>query len=89
MNKSVVFYPGFEVVQCVHIPIFNDECLEDSMEFFNVSISSNDDRVVIGATREVEVYIRNDDGMFYLLTISLHRLICVQMLLLVSLRDPV
>ena len=79
MNKSVVFYPGFEIVQCVHIPIFNDECLEDSMEAFNVSISSSDDRVVIGAAREVEVYIRDDDGMFYLLTTitSSPRLICI------------
>lgn len=63
VNKSVVFYPGLEITQCVHIPVFNDECLEDDMEVFNVSISSNDDCVMIGATSEVEVYIRDDDGM--------------------------
>ena len=62
VNKSLVFYPGLKLTQCVHIPVLNDECLEDDMEVFNVSISSNDDCVMIGGTSEVEVYIRDDDG---------------------------
>ena len=66
VNKSISFYPGYGTVQCVHIPILNDECLEDDIESFNMLISSNDDDcVVIGATSsEVQVYIRDDDGKF-------------------------
>lgn len=62
VNKSVFLYPGFGTIQCVHIPILNDECLEDDIESFGVFISASDDCVVIGATSEVEVYIRDDDG---------------------------
>lgn len=64
MNKTVVFYPGQEIVQCVHIPVLNDECLEDNMQVFNVSISSSsEDGVVTGAVNEVQVFIKDDDGM--------------------------
>ena len=63
MNKTVIFYPGYEMLQCVHIPILNDECLEESMEVFNVSLSSRDSNVVVDGTSEVEVYIWDDDGM--------------------------
>ena len=51
----------------MHIPILNDECLEDDIESFNVLIStSDDDCVVIGASSsEVQVYIRDDDGNNY------------------------
>ena len=63
VNKSVIFYPGYEKLQCVHIPILNDECLEESMEVFNVSLSSKDSNVVVDGTSEIEVYIWDDDGM--------------------------
>ena len=62
MNKTVVFHPGYERLQCVHIPILNDECLEENMEVFNVSLSSRYSCVVIDSTNEVEVYILDDDG---------------------------
>ena len=64
VNKTVIFYPGYERLQCVHIPILNDECLEESMEIFNVSLSSRDSCVVVDGTSEVEVYITDDDGMY-------------------------
>ena len=65
VNKTVVFYPGYETLQCVHIPILNDECLEENMEVFNVSLSSRDSCVVVDGTSEVEVYILDDDGTLY------------------------
>lgn len=64
VNKSVIFYPGYDRLQCVHIPILNDECLEESKEIFNVSLSSRDSYVVVDGPSEVEVYIWDDDGMF-------------------------
>ena len=60
-DKNLTFAFGFGTIQCVHIPIINDECLEEDMEFFNVSISSDMDGVVIGVD-EVTVYIIDDDS---------------------------
>ena len=60
-DKNLTFAFEFGTIQCVHIPIINDECLEEDMEFFNVSISSDMDGVVIGVD-EVTVYIIDDDS---------------------------
>ena len=45
----------------MHIPILNDECLEEDKEAFNVSISSEIDFVTFGVD-EITVYIIDDDS---------------------------
>ena len=57
----MVFPPGFGTVQCIHIPILNDECLEPDLESFFVALSSNRSLVNVGNMNETEVYIQDDD----------------------------
>ena len=60
-EKNLTFAFGFSTKQCLHIPILNDECLEEDMEAFNVSISSEIDFVTFGVD-EITVYIIDDDS---------------------------
>lgn len=60
LNKSLVFSFGFGTVECVHIPILNDECYEDFMQSFNILLSSEQDCVNFDVT-EFPVYILDDD----------------------------
>jgi hypothetical protein len=60
VQKSLLFSFGIELVQCVHIPILPDDCLEQN-ESFSVSISASHIGVVLNAS-EVTVYILEDDG---------------------------
>lgn len=59
-TRDIVFAVGFGVEKCVCIPILNDECLEEDMETFNVSISSDMSFVTFDVD-EISVYIRDDD----------------------------
>lgn len=62
-NKSLVFAYGFGfgLVQCVHIPILNDECFEDLVQSFNVLLSTTQDCVRLNETN-IQVSILDDDG---------------------------
>ena len=44
----------------MHIPILNDECYEDFVQSFNISLSSEQDCVDF-ETPEFPVYIMDDD----------------------------
>ena len=61
VSKVITFAVGLGVENCVYIPILNDECLEEDMEGFNVSISSDMPFVTFDVD-EITVYIRDDDG---------------------------
>ena len=58
--KNVVFTPIFAWIRCVHVPILNDECLEERLESFNVTISSENDCIRFN-TSEVQIYIEDND----------------------------
>ncbi len=62
-DLNITFAFGFGRTQCVDIPILNDECLEEDLEFFNVSISSSFNCVKFNVD-EISVSIRDDDGEF-------------------------
>ena len=63
VEKNVTFGVGLGTVECVHIPILNDVCLEDETETFSVSISSEVECVVVEpAASSVEITIVDDDG---------------------------
>ncbi len=62
-EKNLTFGVGLGTVECVHIPILNDVCLEDMNETFSVSISSDVDCVVVEpSASSVEITINDDDG---------------------------
>ena len=53
-------------MECVHISVLNDLCLENS-EVFSVSISSNADCVTISdLANSVDITITDDDGQWYI-----------------------
>ena len=59
----MTFGVGLGTVECVHIPILNDICLEDANETFSVSISSDIDCVIVEpSTNSVDITIMDDDG---------------------------
>lgn len=60
VNKTLVFAPGFGLIQCVHIPILHDDCLEVT-ESFDVMLSAEHAGVIFNNS-EATVYIREDDG---------------------------
>lgn len=60
VNKTLVFAPGFGLIQCVHIPILSDDCLEET-ESFNVTLSA-DHMGVIFNNSETTVHIMEDEG---------------------------
>ena len=60
VEKSLLFSFGFDLTQCVHIPILADNCLEQT-ESFNVSLSAKHIGVNIGV-QEITVYICEDGG---------------------------
>ncbi len=62
-TKVVTFAVGLGFGSCVHVPILNDECLEEDTESFNISISS-DMPFVEFDVNEISVFIRDDDGEF-------------------------
>lgn len=60
--KTLTFAVGLGTVECVHIVILNDICLEDSNETFSVSVSSDVDCVVVDTSaRSVEITITDND----------------------------
>ena len=62
-EKSLLFSFGFELTQCVHIPILTDDCLELT-ESFNVTLSADH----LGVNFDVNVIvvsILEDDGKFF------------------------
>ena len=61
-DKQLTFAVNFGIEKCVHIPILNDLCLENS-ESFSVSISSDMSCVAIDpSANTVQVTITDDDG---------------------------
>ena len=60
IDKAVVFAFGFAIIQCIHIPILSDDCFEDFMQSFNISLSSSHEDVVFDVD-EFPVYILDDD----------------------------
>lgn len=65
MEKNLTFAVGLGTVECVDIPILNDDCLEDMSEMFSVSISSAVECVrVEPAASSVEVTINDDDSEY-------------------------
>ena len=53
-------YDSDNLTQCVHIPIINDECVEEKEETFKVSLSSLDGCVLLG-TNYTTITIQDDD----------------------------
>ena len=45
VDKLVEWHEDSDLTQCVHIPIINDECLEEKEETFNVSLSTEEECV--------------------------------------------
>ena len=60
VEKSLLFSFGFDLTQCVNIPILTDDCLEQT-ESFNVSLSA-DHLGVNFVVDEIVVSILEDDG---------------------------
>lgn len=58
-----MFDEGLNTTQCTYIPILNDECLEDYEEYFNITLSSEQDCVLF-YNDSVEATIIDDDCMF-------------------------
>lgn len=58
--KSLLFSLGFDLVQCVHIPILPDDCIE-VMELFDVELSADHIGVQFDV-QQITVYILEDDG---------------------------
>lgn len=66
IEKNLTFGLGFGTLQCIGIPIFNDVRLENELEFFNVSIYSNMDGVLIDEEfSEVQVFIEDNDCKYH------------------------
>lgn len=69
IEKDVRFPVGPSTVECVHIPILNDVCVEDMTEVFSVSISSQVDCVLVEPSAgSLQVTITDEDGMLYIAT---------------------
>ena len=62
IEKNLTYAVGLGTLQCIHIPILNDECLEYKNETFMVTLSSDIDCVL--ANDSLLVTIRDDDSMF-------------------------
>ena len=60
VEKSLFFSFGFELIQCVNIPILTDDCLEQT-ESFNVTLSG-DHLGVNFDVDEIVVSILENDG---------------------------
>ena len=52
---------GLPTIQCVYIPILNDECVEEELEDFSVKLSSEQDCVIF-LNSTVEIIIIDDDS---------------------------
>ena len=67
LDKNLTFAVGLGTLECVHIPILNDDCLEED-EAFSVSISSDAECVSVNpAASNVQINITDDDGMWEVL----------------------
>ena len=53
---------SLSLTQCVSVAIINDECVEEKEEYFNVSLSTEEECVEFGDVSEVNVVILDDDG---------------------------
>ena len=60
VEKSLLFSFGFELTQCVNIPILTDDCLEQT-ESFHISLSADHFGVNFDVD-EIVVSILEDDG---------------------------
>ena len=73
LETSLVFDEGLDSTRCVYIPILNDECLEYEEEYFNITLSSEQDCVRF-LNDSIEATIIDNDceyhGMFYCPTLS-------------------
>lgn len=61
----MIFDEGLDETQCVYIPILNDECLEEDEEYFNITLSSDQDCVFF-SNDTFEATIVDDDCKFNL-----------------------
>ncbi len=65
-------YDSPSLTQCVRVPIINDECVEEKEEEFLVSLSTEEECVIVGDS-QTSVTILDNDGK------SLpYMLLCVQ-----------
>ena len=63
VKKNLTFAVGLGTGQCVHVPILNDDCLENKTEAFYVSLRSEVDCVTLEeSARSIEVTIFDDDS---------------------------
>ena len=58
--QTLVFDSSTNTTQCVHIPIINDDCVEDEPEEFTATLKSDDDRVSFG-TNSATISVFDDD----------------------------
>ena len=66
-EKTLTFAVNLGIVECVHIPILNDVCVEDMNETFSVSISSEFECVTVEpSASSVGITIVDEDGIFIL-----------------------
>ena len=63
---------GLPTIQCVYIPILNDECLEEEHEGFSVELSSEQECVMfVNSTANITIY--DDDSKLSLSIINYAR----------------
>ena len=60
LETPLVFDEGLDMVQCVYVPILNDECLEYREEYFYITLSSEQDCVRL-VNDSIEATIVDDD----------------------------
>ena len=53
----------------MHIPILNDDCFENFVQSFNITLSSEQECVNLETT-ELQVYIVDDEGTYCSLSVS-------------------
>lgn len=72
IETNLIFDEGLDLMQCLYVPILNDECLEDN-EYFTITLSSEQDCVLF-YNDSFEATIIDDDCT---LSDYVHATVCV------------
>ena len=61
ISDTLDWHENSDVLQCIRLPIVNDECVEDKEETFRVSLSTMDDCVEFSSNNYTIITIEDDD----------------------------
>lgn len=76
-ERTLTFAINLGILECVHIPILNDGCVEET-ETFSVSITSEMDCVTVApSASRVDITISDEDGELVLVPTYLLKLIII------------